>query len=306
MRWLIRVPGTSANLGTGFDTLGLAVDLWNESMVEVVSGQRDHQVQIDGEGASSLPADADHLILKVASDVCRSHGGQMPTLRCRFSNRLPLARGLGSSAAARVTGAALGLLLAKGVADQAQVAAEATKLEGHPDNVVPAVYGGLTASLWAPPDQPLHHRYAIDGRWRLVVVIPEFHLETERSRQALPSMVTFSDACHNLARLPLLLAALEDGRPELLPAAIVDVLHQPYRVPLVPGIREVFRAAVTAGARGAYLSGAGPSVAAWVWQDEAVAQQVGQAMVAAFGNSQVQSRFVLPQLTTQGLSVSSI
>ncbi len=306
MKYLLKVPATSANLGTGFDTLGLCVDLWNEARVEFLPGSGPALVEIDGEGTSELPHDERHLIIQVAEDICRSRGGTFPRVACHFLNRIPLARGLGSSAAARCAGVAIGLLAAGLDPDPVVILTEATRLEGHPDNVAPAVRGGLTASLGLDSGSPLVCAYHVHTDWRLVVAIPEFHLETERSRKALPPSVSFGDACHNLARIPFLIDSLVHGKPEQLAPAIQDVLHQPYRVDLVPGIRDVFSAATRSGAKGVYLSGAGPTVAAWVWQDSNQASRVGTVMVDAFQKAGITARSLQLEISYQGIQIQSV
>jgi homoserine kinase len=306
MKHLIKVPATSANLGTGFDTLGLCLDLWNEARVEFLPGAGPVSVEIDGEGSGELPSDDRHLIVQVAENTCRSYGVAFPRVSCHFLNRIPLARGMGSSAAARCAGVAIGLLAAGASYDPMVVATEASRLEGHPDNVVPAVHGGLTASLAIDAAPPLTCSYRVHPDWRLVLAIPEFHLETERSRKALPPSVSFSDACHNLARIPFLLDSLVQGKPERLAPAIQDVLHQPYRVDLVPGIRDVFAAATRAGAAGVYLSGAGPTVAAWVWSDLSAAENVGTSMVQAFHQSGISARSLQVNVSYTGIQIQSM
>lgn len=286
MKFRLKVPATSANLGPGFDSLGLALELWNEVELEVLSGSGKPVIDINGEGAGALPADEKHMIYRVLADYCQAQHFELPRVRLSFLNRLPLARGLGSSASARVMGVALGQLLVTGKLDNQNLVQVATRLEGHPDNVAPAVLGGLVASLLTDSGvitcpRPLH------ADWRMVVCVPEFQLETHLSRQALPAQISHADAVFNVTRIPVLLAALEQGRADWLREASRDVLHQPYRVALVPGLREVFRGAIEAGAAAVYLSGAGPSVAAWV---RGSVEAVAAAMEREFSAVRIASR----------------
>jgi homoserine kinase len=302
LRFRLKVPATSANLGPGFDSLGLALELWNEVELEVLPGFGKPIIDIDGEGAGALPFDENHMIYRVLSDYCQQHGFSLPRLRLNFLNRLPLARGLGSSASARVMGVALGQLLVAGKLDSQELIEIATRLEGHPDNVAPAVVGGLVASLAAESGvitcpRPLH------PDWRLIVCVPEFQLETHLSRLALPPQISHADAVFNVTRLPILLAALEQGRADWLREASRDVLHQPYRVALVPGLREVFRGAIDAGAAAVYLSGAGPSVAAWV---QGPVQAVAAAMEREFSAAGIASRSLSLGVAVRGAHAQSL
>lgn len=282
MKCRLSAPATSANLGPGFDCLGVALDLWNEVEVETLAGEGDVLLQLEGEGAGQLACDDSHLMLRAAFDYLRNRGiTRWPRLRLACLNRVPLARGLGSSAATRVLGVMLGQLLADGQVDEQETMRAACRLEGHPDNVAPAVFGGLAASL-AEADGSFHSQnWPVHCCWRVVVAIPNFVLETDRSRAALPATYSRSDAIFNLAHLPWLLRGLGEGRPEWLRLGCQDRWHENYRMPLIPGMGQVLRAALEAGACAAHLSGAGPTLAAWVdtreHDPEAVATAMGDA-----------------------------
>ena len=281
MKLRLRAPATSANLGPGFDCLGVAVDLWNEIEAEVLPGDGPCQVLLNGEGASELPADSSHLLLRVAQETYSELGrADFPRLRLTCHNHIPLARGLGSSAATRVLGVMLALELL-GRPSVAEVFARASRREGHPDNVAPAVFGGLAASL-AESDGTFHSQnWPVHPDWRLVVAIPEFQLETEKSRGVLPPHYTRSEAVFNLARLPWLLRGLAEGRADWLARGCQDRWHQNQRATLIPGMGRVLEAARQAGAAAGYLSGAGPTLAAWATWERAEA--VAEAMHAAWG-----------------------
>lgn len=295
MRLRVIVPATTANLGPGFDALGLALDLVNEVEAEVLEGDGPHEFTIEGEGAGQLPTDERHLMLQAAQWYCGGRQTRLPRLRLRQLNRIPLARGLGSSAAAIVAGLCLAGYLRGGTCDE--LVAAATRLEGHPDNVAPALLGGLVASVaedtvHAAPC-PIHERLAV------AVAIPAFELSTHQARQALPSLVPYKDAVYNLSRVALLLAGLREGRRAWVEAGTKDCLHQPYRCPLVPGLDKVMDAAHDAGAWGAFLSGAGPTMAAWV-DREAAPEAVSRAMVEAFRASGVESRGLVLRVRLEG------
>jgi len=252
----VRVPATSANLGPGFDAFGLALSIWDDVRVEAVTGSSEAHVQ--GEGAESLPGGEDHLIiraLRVALDYVDAPQAGF-VLHCH--NRIPHGRGLGSSAAATVAG----LLLARGLISEPEALTDeclltlATEFEGHPDNAAPAIFGGATIA------------YVSEGAARAAkipvrgiaptVIVPVAELSTSRSRGALPSYVSHSDAAFNSARSGLLALALS-GQPELLLAATEDRLHQNYRADVMPETAELL-VQLRANGIPAVVSGAGPSV----------------------------------------------
>lgn len=283
MKFRLRAPATSANLGPGFDCVGLALDLWNEVEVECLAGEGVVEVQLEGEGAGQLPVDESHLMLRVAFDYLRQNGvSRWPRLRLSCLNRLPLARGLGSSAATRVLGVLLGQRLRGRGVDLSELFSWASRHEGHPDNVAAAVYGGLTTGL-AEPDGSFHALgWAVHECWRVVVAIPLFPLETERSRQAVPATLARADAVFNLARLPWLLHGLASGRSDELARGCQDRWHQAQRAELIPGMERVFAAARAAGASAVYLSGAGPTLAALVDERQCRPDEVASAMEQAW------------------------
>jgi homoserine kinase len=270
-------------LGPGFDCLGVAVDLWNEVEIETLAGEGNVQLQLEGEGAAQLPHDDSHLLLRSAFDYLRQRGlSRWPSLRVACLNRIPLARGLGSSAATRVLGVMLGQLLADGRIQPDETLRAATRLEGHPDNVAPAVYGGLACSL-AEPDGSVHSQnWPIHEGWRVVVAIPNFTLDTDRSRSVLPAQLSRADAVFNLAHLPWLLRGLGEGRPDWVERGCQDRWHEDYRSPLIPGMGPVLRAARQAGACAGHLSGAGPTLAAWVDSRQHDPHRVAEAMQEAW------------------------
>lgn len=295
----VRVPATSANLGPGFDAIGVALRLYNT--VEISVAQR-AEVVIAGEGAGRLPADETNLVYSAAQGVAQLAGRRDARFVVRCHNGIPLARGLGSSAAARVAGivganSLLGEPLdVRGIADLASVQ------EGHPDNVVAASAGGFTVVArshdvlrWArfvPPSCP-----------RLVLAIPDSPVETALARACLPRTVAMEDAVFNVSRAALLVAALSAGRFDLLDAAMEDRLHQPYRASLVPGLDDVLRAARDAGAFGASLSGAGSAVIAFA--PESAVQTVADAMVAAFAQHDLRARTISTEVDLEGTVVET-
>ena len=298
----ILVPATTANLGPGFDTLGLALALYNELELQTTEEPGIH-IEVCGEGAGELPADPSHLAVKALARVLEGAGEKLASgLRLRQFNRLPLARGLGSSAAAIVAGVVAGarLLRLEGV----DVVAEATVLEGHPDNVAPCYLGGLVASCQTG-QRTYSCNLPIHRCWQVAVAIPEFQLSTAKARGVLPDHYTRQQAVFNLAHLPLLMAGLAEGRGELVREGTRDAIHQPFRLDLIPGAGQVIEAACEAGADGAFISGAGPTMAALVDSRRSHTQAVAQAMVEAFAAAGVGATGLTLEVDRQGCRVLS-
>jgi homoserine kinase len=251
---VVRAPATSANLGPGFDSAAVALDLWNE--LEVTEGGG---VEIEGEGAGELPADDTNLAVR-AYAVLADPAGK----RFRFVNRIPLERGLGSSAAA----IALGLAAARADTDPAELLAAGRTLESHSDNLAAALLGGFTLT-W---DGSLRR---IAGTLPLapVALVPRERTSTEASRRSLPATVSHADAAANAARSALLAAGAASGDAELFAAGLDDRLHEPYRA---SETLDALREALPATARGATLSGSGPTVIVWADDAAACARDLGQ------------------------------
>ncbi len=287
----IRVPASCGNVGPGFDVLGLALDLWNTAAFGL-EGKR-WEIVVHGEGADRLPADESNLVLRAARRVWEVTGERLPAgLHVRCENGIPLQSGLGSSGAAALLGVLGGNALLGYPLSAEEAFALAAEVEGHPDNVAPSLYGGLTASVafaggWHV--QPLPVAAAWRRRRWIAVVVPEVPLSTAASRQALPDAVPLADAVFNIGHSVLVAEAFRRGEPDLLALAFQDRLHQPYRLPLVPGAEAALAAAHRAGAVAAGLSGAGPGVIAFAphLQDAA---PVAAAMVDAFRRHGVAAR----------------
>ena len=275
----VRVPATSANLGPGFDALGLALALYNEVEAREADGIT---VSIEGEGAGRLPTGADNVVARGVRLAYEASGRAFKGVALRCVNRVPAARGLGSSAAAWVGGLAAGNALCGGGLSREAVVALATRAEGHPDNVAAATLGGLTVSCVNADGTVSALSLAIPAALTWVVLIPETTSSTAEARAVLPASVPRADAVFNVQRVALLLAALTSGRAEALVPALDDRLHQPYRRVLFPWMPGVVAAAREAGALGCVLSGAGPALLAVVAGDGA---RVAAAMQAALGAS---------------------
>lgn len=287
----VRVPATAANLGPGFDALGLAVQVYNFLTIEQSSAP-EHEVSATGEGEEVLNGGhaEENIACQAACRLFESLGLPPVHWKLTLENAIPLARGLGSSSAARVGALVAANEWAKHKyeksADVNTLLALATQLEGHPDNVAPALLGGLVVSTMSDPEshkapQVLALRVPVAHFPRLVVFIPDSELETKEARAVLPDAIFLKDATFNIARASLLVGVLSCGawqqQPELLREALQDKLHQEHRAALMPAYDCTVRAAIEAGAYGATLSGAGPTILAWLPHDD---RTVSEAIIA--------------------------
>ena len=258
----VRVPATTANLGPGFDCLGMALDLWNELELDVGGGPK---VSVQGYGATELPADTSNLVYRAIGHLFQSAHLDIPDLRLICRNEIPLKRGLGSSAAAIVGGLVAANLLLEQADGRAFTERElldmAAYLEGHPDNVAAALLGGLQL-VAQEEDALLSAAVPVPRDIWVVLFIPETTIATEDARAVLPDSVSREDAVYNMGRAALLVNALATGRLEDLYFATRDRLHQPYRQRLFPAMKVIFRAALSAGALGVCLSGSGSTILA--------------------------------------------
>jgi len=256
----VKVPGTTANLGPGFDCIGAALTIYIQFQFTRLE-ESGLIIQATGAEAERVPTDESNLIYQAFAKLYQYIDQPAPGVKIEIELGVPLARGLGSSATAIVGGLVAANRLAGEPLSQAQVMALAIAIEGHPDNVVPALLGGCRlaatgASGWEICDVPWHSHIVP------VLAIPDFELSTSEARRVLPTEYSRADAIFNTAHLGLLLRGLETGKGEWLRAALQDKLHQPYRQALIPGYDAVNTAAVAAGAYGMVISGAGPTLLA--------------------------------------------
>ncbi len=297
MNVLVRVPATSANLGPGFDTLGLALSLWNE--VEFAPAET-FSLQVAGEEAARMQHTPDNLIVRSARKVYRRLGREMPPLRIRCLNRIPPASGLGSSAAAILSGLLGANALLGHPLSPSEILNLARDMEGHADNVAPALLGGLVVAALARPAPGLIVRKLPIRPCAVTVVLPEVDFPTARARAILPKQVALEDAVHNLGRVVLVCEALRLGDLELLGQVMEDALHQAPRLRLIPGAHEALRAARQAGAAAVALSGAGPGLIAFSAQR---APAIASAMQRAFEAAGLRTRLFHLRIARQGARV---
>jgi homoserine kinase len=279
----VRVPATSANLGPGYDAVGLALSL---SMRIGLDRATHPMVEIRGTGAGLIPHSPQHPAYRAARFVAELVGESDAHFRLVQENAIPPTRGLGGSAAALVGGAVAANDLVGGQIAAPDLLNIVCELDGHPDNAAPALLGGLVIGTLTPEGVSAVRLEPTD--LKVVVAVPDFAVSTTASRRALPDSISHRDAVFNVGRSGLLLGALATGEYELLRVAMQDRLHQPYRSHLVPGFEDVVEAALAKGAYGACLSGSGPSVLAF--SPELGTRRIATAMQLAFERRGVEAR----------------
>ena len=304
----VRIPATTANLGPGFDCMGLALDLWNSFELHINEGDA-IEVESHGEGASKLPTDASNLTAAILVSELKANGVPVPSgIKIVCHNTIPCASGLGSSSTATLAG----LLFAQAVMLEAQgkdpsainreeVLARAVAIEGHGDNVAPALLGGFV--IVVPDSTGVLTQRIPHVPMKTVVCVPDFHYLTSEARAALPRSYSKGDAIFNIGRAMLVAEALRTGDDDLLARAMNDRIHEPYRMPAIPGATEAKAAAMEAGAICVSLSGAGPGVISFARDGY---DRIGRSMKTAFTEAGLESRYWILDATDQGTHVGRL
>lgn len=298
----VRVPATTANLGPGFDALGMALTLYNEFTVN--PAERDFQVTVEGEGAAELAPGEDNLFVQAfrcAFDEASDNSP--PAMRLHMQNAIPLARGLGSSASAAVGGMVAANHLLDGALTNDQLLQLACDIEGHPDNVAAALFGGLIVCAVESGDMPAYTRVTVPQDLHAVVCVPDQHLPTALARSVVPTEVSLGDAVFNVGRAALLVAGILQSNEESIRAGMQDRLHQPYRAGIFPAMTPIMEAALAAGACGSALSGAGSSILALTFRD---ADAVAAAMLAAAQANDTPARTLILSCAEHGAKVEPL
>ena len=294
----VRVPATTANLGAGFDTFGLALTLYNEFEVE----------EADGVFIESYPENKflknpeNNLFIKVVKYLCEAEGKKFHGAKLKQTVNIPVARGLGSSATAIVAGILTGFAVHKKPLTDEEFFKVAYLFEPHPDNLLPAWKGGFITAL-KTEDKTYYSKIDFPQELKAVVVIPDFELSTELARSVLPKEIPLKDAVFNIQRASLFIRALQEKRFDLLKVAMEDRLHQPYRKSLIPNFDKVIQYAYDSGAVGASLSGAGSTMLALALDDF---DKIGQAMVSAFSEAGINAKYLVLDVDTEGAKVEIV
>jgi homoserine kinase len=292
----VSVPASSANLGPGFDAVGLALDLWVRATVQPAM-----HFSISFKAGAYVPTNAG-FENEIVRGIDRILGGARPDVSILVENAIPLGKGLGASAAGAVLGLTIGAELAEHKPSEETLARHAAELEGHPDNALPSLLGGVVVAAMAEGAGPAYLRFDPPAGLAAVVVTPRIVLPTAAARALLPAMYERKDVVYNLQRAALLAASLASGNLSQLRTATGDRIHQPYRAPLVPGFEEML-AFDRPGLLALALSGAGPSVIALVSGES---EAIGEAMQAAFAREAIDSDVFHLGISTRGATVEPL
>ena len=291
----VKVPATTANLGPGFDVLGASLTLYNELEVSFAKDPKKAKFVIEGEGKKILPKNESNILWKAMDavfgllDVREKYN--LKSFNIKLTNNIPLSSGLGSSSAARAAGIIAANKICGNKLTKGEMAQLGVKLEGHPDNIIPAFYGGVCVSINKGNDMIDVIKLPIP-KIKAVVCTPGFELATERSRNILPPKYDRKDVVFNISRVALLTKAFCTNDFELLQEAMQDKLHQPYRAKLIPVMQDLIDSAVKEGAYGACLSGSGPSMIAFC--TKAKAQNIAKSMAKIWKKETVPTKtFIL-------------
>ena len=271
MKVSVKVPATSANIGPGFDCLGLALPIYNTITIEetVLPGtgieinmmSQEEEASIDEMIFDNIPKDENNIVYKAVEMLYNSIGQEPSELKINIQSQIPITRGLGSSAAVVVGGLMAANKLLGSPADETALLSIATEVEGHPDNVAPAILGGFVLASQENDGSIVYKKLEWPQEWDITVCIPDFELSTNIARSVLPEAVPMKDAVYNAKHLAMLIAAVQTKDEKLMKIALHDKLHQPYREKLVPGMQEIMEAFKHEdGVLGCVLSGAGPSM----------------------------------------------
>ncbi|MFL5757276.1 MAG: homoserine kinase [Chloroflexota bacterium] len=305
-RIAVDVPGSSANLGAGYDCLGVALDLVNRIEVEVRGWSRGAiELTVDGEGANELPDSRENRFVRGLEAALQLARGEIPEgvgWRIEMRNAIPLSRGLGSSAAATIGGLVTGNALAGERLTTADLLRLATEIEGHPDNAAAALLGGFVVAADLGGGRIESHRFDVPRDLRAVIFVPERRLSTSDMRKVLPASVPREDAVANIGRVAIGVAGIATGRTELLRELTVDRIHEQYRAGVYPELPRLVEAARESGALGACLSGAGSSIVAFA-DSVATITRIEGAFRAVAGDTDLDGRVIVVSPRNRGARI---
>jgi len=294
----LRVPASTSNLGSGFDALGLAIDL--PLTVKFEAGIDGRHLRAWGEGAAIIEQEQDNLLLQAFDRACREMGCESPPLRIEMNNPIPLKRGLGSSGAAIVAGLVGANLLCGKKLSQQQLLDLANEMEGHPENASASLLGGLTVNGVENGVVKLQ-RFLPPENWVAAAFIPDLEIATHEARRVLPERLPRREAVNNVQRVAVLVAAFAKRDASLLKFGVQDWLHQPYRKALIPGFEAILAAAYEAGALAAFLSGSGSTLLAICSKRNA--KKISRAMTQAGAQNQLAGRAAVLKFARNGAQV---
>jgi len=300
MQFSIKVPASTSNLGPGFDTIGIALDIYNTYNFDIdLQTEAGNFSYTSNLSSRDFPYGKENLVYKAFAKLFELRLQSIPSLKIYLHAEIPSCGGLGSSSTAIVAG----LMAANQVIDEVFTEQEllniATELDGHPDNVSAALYGGCVVCLQSN-EQVLYSRINLDENLRFILLLPNFKVATSEARAALPKQVSLKDAIFNLNHSGLLIAALANKNSELLQYCLEDKLHQPYRATLMPGLQDLINTAKASGALGAVISGAGAAVLA-VTDREDLCESIANAMQATWLDYEVRAEYLIAKVSESGV-----
>jgi homoserine kinase len=298
----VKVPASTANLGPGFDSLGMALNLY--AWIEM-SFAEETKIHLIGEQMNGVPADKSNMIYRVAQMVFDAAGERHPELEVAMYSDIPLTRGLGSSASAIIGALAGANALIGNKLSHDELFQIACKLEKHPDNVGASLFGGIVVAYW-DGERAECIRLEPDPRLEVLVAIPAFPLSTEKARHALPDQVPLRDAVFNLSHSSLLTAALATGNLDMIRHAMKDALHQPYRAALIPGMETILKEAANHGALGAALSGAGPTMLALVEAGNTQKEELERFLLNTFRSHDIEAETMWLKPSPEGVQILTL
>lgn len=294
--FIIKLPASTSNIGPGFDTLGLALKIYN--MIEIYKINKVKNINIEYLEHINFNRN-DDLYLKAYKIACLSLGIPQRPFSARFHNRIPAGAGLGSSGSAVIGGIITAFLLSGKKIDLNRILNIAIKIENHPDNITPCLAGGFTVSS-VVNNEVFFKKFRIDSGLKAVVVIPDFIISTKKSRRVLPSKLQFKDAIFNINRSSFLVGAFAKNEFKDIQWAFYDRIHQPARTKLVPGLNEIIERTLSLGSVGCFLSGAGPSIVALCFKD---AKKIGKLIVNIWKNYNINSQFIITGVDNAGTKI---
>jgi len=289
---VVKVPATSANMGPGFDSLGIALDIWNE--VRISKGP--FSIKIDGTGEEELPKDTSNLVYKSFCKVFEEIDEIVPEVKLSCTNRIPLTRGMGSSSAALIGGLMSGNAMAGSPLSTSEILNIGAKIEKHPDNVAPALLGGVQIGIY-DQEKLITANVPFPEDLRVVLYVPNQVMPTDQARNILAPKVAREDAVYNIGRSALLVQSLVTGDLQNLKYATQDMIHQPQRQKQFFPMKNIIKAAMEAGAFGAFLSGAGSSILAFTKGRE---YTIGYEMADAAMKSGLDGDIIFTSPTSKG------
>lgn len=300
-----KIPATSANIGSGFDSVGLALNLYNEIHIYENYNSKKIEFEIFGEGENEI-SKKDNMIysaMKLVFKKLKSKPNKGYIIKC--INRIPLSRGLGSSSAAIIGGLLCSnFILGNKLKIEKDILNMAVQIEGHPDNVAPAILGGIVSGVVKKEEDFKYIKIKPPKNLKAIVSIPDFYLSTEIARNILPKEITRKDAIFNISRAAILTSALFSNRLDLLEIATEDKIHQDYRAKFIPNLNQLFKETKKAGAYSVTISGAGSSILALAKDDKNIIEKVSKAMHSSFKKKNINSVIKVLNIPTKGIIIN--